>query len=187
MKLLKNSFFWIFIIIFTQVCLLIYFGQPIISKTGNIYLYWFNGGVEDSQQISDWYTFSHIIHGIIFYFLAIFIFKNYKNRFNYALLFAVGLESFWEVLENSPVIIDRYRQTAIAAGYFGDSILNSFFDVIWMICGFFFAKRFGWKVAIIVVIFFEILTLYFIRDNLTLNILMLIHPFETINAWQIAG
>ena len=183
---MKKYKFFLFavVVVFLQLFLLFSFGQPLVSKTGHVYLFWFGGGVEDSQQVFDWYSFSHIIHGIIFYFLISYIFNKTSSV---KILIAVCLESFWEVLENSPMIINRYRETAIAAGYFGDSVLNSFFDVMWMIIGFYFAKRFGWKVSLATVIFFELLTLYFIRDNLTLNIIMLLFPSSDINAWQMGN
>jgi hypothetical protein len=177
------------------VLLLTYFGQPVFSKTGNIYLYWFAGGVEDSQQFFDWYSFSHIIHGLLFFFLFTFVinFLNKKFKFNLNTSFSIKLflatllEAGWELLENSPIIIERYRQSAIANGYFGDSVFNSFSDLLCMIFGFYFSYKFGWKVALCVIIFFELFTLYFIRDNLTLNVIMLLYPSEAISAWQIGA
>lgn len=164
------------------------FGQPLISKTGHVYLYWFAGGIEDSQQLFDWYSFSHFIHGIIFFFFISFLgnlfFKNGKN-IQINLLIAVCIESAWELLENSPIIIERYRQTALAAGYFGDSVLNSASDLTTMILGFIFAYKFGWKISLALVICLELLTLFFIRDNLFLNVVMLIYPIGFINAWQV--
>ena len=101
-------------------------------------------------------------------------------------LIATIVEAGWEILENTPMIIDRYRQGALAAGYFGDSVLNSFCDILFMCLGFIFIQKFGWKISLVVLVFFELLVLYFIRDNLTLNIIMLLYPFESISAWQTA-
>jgi hypothetical protein len=191
---------------FLHITILYIFGQPFFSATGNIYLYWFGGGVEDSQQFFDWYTFSHFIHGIVFYILLGYIydflikklaFQKYFEESNkdpsshefkkggVVFMFAFILESGWEVLENSPIIINRYRESAIAVGYFGDSIFNSISDILFMGVGFLFARKFGWKVSLLVIVLLELLTLFFIRDNLFLNILMLLYPSPAISAWQI--
>ncbi len=197
---LSKWYLFSFLIIALTICILISFGQPVISQTGHVYLYWFGGGVENSQQISDWYSFSHFLHGIIFFFLISYIYSVYfkvspplKGEYTNAVsdgdvifFISVLIESCWEILENTPMVINRYREGALAAGYFGDSVLNSTFDILFMCVGFFFAKKFGWKISLAVLIFIELFTLYFIRDNLTLNIIMLLHPFSAISAWQVA-
>jgi hypothetical protein len=172
-------------ILTTTVLILISFGQPLIAASGKVYFWSFAiGGPDTSQHISDWYSFSHFIHGILFFIAISYLFK--KMPVGQKFLIATIIESAWEILENTPMIIDRYRQGALAAGYFGDSVLNSFCDILFMCLGFIFIQKFGWKVSLVVLIFFELLVLYFIRDNLTLNIIMLLYPFEGISAWQTA-
>jgi hypothetical protein len=135
-----------------------------------------------SQHIADWYTPSHIIHGFLFYWFLWWLFPN--RPVGERALGAILIEAAWEVLENSPWIIDRYREATIAVGYNGDSVLNSVFDIIWMLSGFFFAWKMPVWVTVCVAIAFELLALWVIRDNLTLNVLMLVYPVEAIKTWQ---
>jgi len=138
----------------------------------------------NSQHISDWYTPSHIIHGFIFYGVTYLLLRGKPIAMR--LLLALVIESGWELLENSPVIIDRYRTATISLDYYGDSIVNSAMDTVFMVIGFFFASRAPVALTIAIAIFFELLTGYLIRDNLTLNVLMLIWPVEAIKTWQSA-
>jgi hypothetical protein len=145
------------------------------------------GGVktpDNSQQLADWYSFSHIIHGMIFY--AVLHFALPKLAVRWRLLIAVIVECGWELLENSPLIIDRYRAATIAIGYTGDSVLNSMSDVIMMMIGFGMAQKLPWKVTLGLALAAEIGTLVLIRDNLTLNVLMLAWPIDAIRDWQAA-
>ena len=100
---------------------------------------------------------------------------------------AIGIEGAWEILENSPVIIDRYREVTMAYGYSGDSVLNSVSDAGFMILGFFAASRMRWWATLLVAVAFELFTLWAIRDNLTLNVLMLVSPIEAVKEWQAGG
>jgi hypothetical protein len=135
-----------------------------------------------SQQLFDWYTFSHIIHGFIFYMVLKWIFP--KMSVWWRLAIAVGIEGAWEIAENTPMVIEAYRQQALAKGYVGDSIINSLLDNVSMIFGFILAWKLPWKLILVIAIVLELGVLYFIRDNLTLNVIGLIHQFDFINTWQ---
>ena len=138
---------------------------------------------EQSQQFADPYTFTHIIHGIIFYFLLwLLLGKRLSPLQRFAL--AIGIESAWEILENTDYVINRYREATISLDYYGDSIFNSVGDIIAMTIGFISAWKFPRKVTVGIVIVIELLLLYFIHDNLTINIIMLIHPISAIKTWQ---
>jgi hypothetical protein len=139
-------------------------------------------GPELSQQITDWYTYSHVLHGIGFYLLLWLIAPRLPVGLRFA--FALGLESSWEILENTPQMISRYRQTAIAQGYFGDSIINSISDSLAAMFGFALARILPAWTAIVLVIAVELFLGYMIRDNLTLNIIQLVHPIDAISHWQ---
>ena len=140
---------------------------------------------ENSQHITDWYTFSHIIHGIGFYFLLWLAARRLPPGVRFVL--AVLLEATWEVFENTPFVINRYRAATISLDYYGDSITNSVSDIVSMMLGFWIARRVPLWLSVGLVIVLEVVVALIIRDNLTLNILMLIHPFEVIKRWQLAG
>lgn len=166
-----------------QIVILYFMGRIPICECGYIKL--FEPGVNtpgNSQHLADWYTPSHIIHGFLFYGLAWLLFR--KQTIGMRLSFAVLIEAAWELLENSPIIIDRYRTATMALGYSGDSILNSAMDTVFMVLGFFFAARMPIWLTIVIAIFFEIFTGWLIRDNLTLNVLMLVAPVDAIKEWQ---
>jgi len=137
---------------------------------------------ENSQRVADVYSFTHIIHGIVFFSL-LWLFAR-KLPVKYRFLIVILIECAWEILENSPFIIERYRTATIGLGYFGDSIINSISDVIFMSIGFYIAYKFPKWLSITVIIVIEVLLLIFVRDNLTLNIIMLFHEFPKIKEWQ---
>lgn len=142
---------------------------------------------ENSQHVSDWYTFSHIIHGFGFYALFWMMGRGFGWSVGLRLVLAVLLESAWEVLENTPMIIDRYREQTIALDYYGDSILNSVADIGAMVLGFLAAWRLPVLVIVALAIVMEVGVAWWIRDNLTLNILQLLYPTETVLRWQQGG
>jgi hypothetical protein len=140
---------------------------------------------ECSQRLADPYSFSHIGHGILFFGLLWLVARKLPLRHRF--LIALFLEASWELLENSPIIINRYRSETIAQGYVGDSVLNSLSDIVMMSLGFLFASRVRPWTSVGVLLAMEIGCALWIRDNLTLNIIMLIHPIAGIKAWQMAG
>jgi hypothetical protein len=137
-----------------------------------------------SQHVADPYTLSHILHGVIFYWMLL----PFAGKFSlhHRMIGGLILEIGWEALENSPWVIDRYRQHTAALGYEGDSIINSLADVLATIAGFAVASRFSWKASVAMFVVFELWMLYVARDNLTLNVLMLFFPIEAIKQWQLA-
>ena len=137
---------------------------------------------ELSQQLFDWYTPSHIVHGILFYGLLRLVLPRAPVLVR--LLIAVGIEVSWEIAENSPWVIDAYRKQALAAGYTGDSILNSLLDTVAMMTGFALARLLPWKATVALVLALEIGVGALVRDNLTLNVLNFVHRFPAIEAWQ---
>jgi len=140
---------------------------------------------ENSQHLTDWYTFSHVIHGFAFYGLLWLVARRWSVGAR--LVAATIVEAAWEILENTPLIINRYREATIALDYYGDSVLNSTFDIGWMLLGFVLASRLPVWVVVVGTIVMEVAVGYFIRDNLTLNIIMLLYPLDAIRRWQAGG
>src|SRR6185312_8033947 len=139
----------------------------------------------NSQHLTDWYSFSHLIHGFGFYLLFWLVGRRWPIGMRF--LAALTLEVSWEVIENSSLIIDRYRAETISLDYYGDSIINSVSDTLMAAIGFWLAYYLPVTVIVLLTIAMEIGVGYAIRDNLTLNIIMLIHPVPWIKAWQSAG
>lgn len=162
-------------------------GRIPMCKCG--YIKFWHGGRADgetSQHLTDWYTYSHVLHGIIFYWLLTAL---ARGRLSVAarLVIAMGIEAGWEIFENSPFIIERYRSQTIARDYYGDSIVNVAGDMLAMLVGFMLAARLPAWVTVFLLIATEVVLLVLIRDNLALNIIMLLYPLEWIKQWQLGA
>lgn len=160
-------------------------GRLWICKCGYVKLW--HGAVyssENSQHLTDWYTFTHIVHGFMYYAL-LWLFAR-KLPVGMRFLMAITFAGLWEILENSSYVIERYRAVTISLDYYGDSIINSMTDILSCALGFAVAHRISAKISLAIVLCIEIALAICIRDNLTLNIVMLIHPVEAIKQWQLA-
>jgi hypothetical protein len=158
-------------------------GHPLICTCGAVGLW--HGDTyssENSQHLTDWYTPSHVIHGLIFYWFLWLVAR--RLDLGTRALLALVIEVGWEVIENTPWIINRYREVTISLDYFGDSVINSTVDALAMLVGFFLAWRLPVWASIAIVVALEAVVGYFARDNLTLNVIMLIWPLDAIRIWQ---
>ena len=179
----NRTLFLTIVIVAIAAAILLAMGRPPICTCGTIAL-WEPAAdsPRTSQMLSDWYSPSHIIHGLLFYGLLWLLFRRWpvERRFIAALL----IETAWELVENTPLVIDRYREATAALGYTGDSVINSMSDIAMMGLGFWLARRLPVWVSVALIIILEIAALIVIRDNLTLNVLMLLAPSDAIRAWQ---
>ena len=136
----------------------------------------------NSQHFIDPYTFTHILHGILFFWIASLIFG--KLPIVWRLLIAISVESAWEVAENTNAVIQRYREVTISLDYFGDSIINSLADIFSFALGFWLANKIRFWLSLAFFVLVEIILLLWIRDSLILNIIMLLYPLDAIKKWQ---
>jgi hypothetical protein len=166
--------------------ILLAMGRPPICTCGTVAL-WEPSALSPrtSQMLADWYSPSHLVHGFLFYAALWLVARHWpvERRFLVALL----VEAAWEVIENTPMVIDRYREATTAIGYTGDSVINSLSDIAMMALGFLAARRLPLWASIVVVLVLELVPLFVIRDNLTLNVWMLLAPNDAIRAWQGGG
>jgi len=183
MTVSRRSIAYILIIFIVAGAILYTMGRPLICTCGTVEL-WVSSSTsaKTSQMLADWYSPSHFLHGLIFYAGLWLVARKWtiERRFFVALL----VETFWEILENSPMIIDRYREATVAIGYTGDSVINSLSDIAMMAIGFAAARRLPTWVSLLLLVVLELIPLLVIRDNLTLNVWMLLAPSDAIRAWQ---
>jgi Protein of unknown function (DUF2585) len=165
-----------------QALILTLMGQPPISPDGTIRLW---GGDSYSRQVFDWYSASHLVHGFLFYGALRLVAPRW--RLGRRALIALFVEAAWEVIENTPWVIDRYRDVTVSGDYVGDTVLNSLSDLWVMLVGFWLASRLPVWLSVAIVIALEVAAVIVIRDNLTLNVLMLLYPVEAIRIWQAGG
>lgn len=172
-------------IILLTAAYLLWIGREPICKCGHVKLW--HGQVvsaENSQHISDWYTPSHIIHGFLFYGLLWLVAR--RLSFGWRLAIATTIEAAWEIVENSDAIIERYRTVTISLDYYGDSVVNVVADILAMMLGFWLASRLPVGVTVALIVLFEAMTIWLIRDGLALNVLMLVYPLDWVGDWQAA-
>lgn len=171
------------LILGVAAAILLWLGRSPICTCGTVEL-WVGSAdsPRTSQMLADWYSASHIVHGFLFYAALWLLARRWpvERRFLIALL----IEAAWEVVENTPMIIDRYREATMALGYTGDSILNSMSDIAMMALGFLAARKLPLWASLLLVLLLELVPLIVIRDNLTLNVWMLLAPTDTIRDWQ---
>lgn len=173
-------------IIVAMALILLLMGRVPICECGTI-IFWHADAFssESSQHIVDWYTPSHMLHGMLFYLGLWAVWRNgaVGNR----AIAAIVLEASWEIAENTDLVIERYREVTISLDYFGDSVINSVSDVFAMLIGFYLARRLPVPITMTLAIVLEATAMWIIRDGLALNILMLLWPVEAIKAWQMGG
>jgi hypothetical protein len=169
------------LLILAVIAVLLAMGRPPICTCGDVAL-WGSAGPRQSQMIADWYSPSHIVHGFLFYAVLHFAARSWSVEWRFVV--AAAIEAAWEIIENTPAVIDRYREATIALGYSGDSILNNLSDIGMMALGFLAARKLPAWASVAIVLALELVPLIVIRDNLTLNVLMLLAPNESIRAWQ---
>lgn len=158
-------------------------GRLWICKCGYI-AFWIGNtcSSDNSQHIFDPYSFTHILHGVAFFWVVAWVGSRLRN--SWQLLVAVVLEAAWEVFENTNFVIERYRTATAAFGYSGDTVVNSLGDIACCVAGFLIAQRLGYKKSIIFFVLVELVLIVWIKDSLLLEILMLTFPINALKGWQ---
>lgn len=141
---------------------------------------------DNSQHFLDPYSFTHVLHGFLFFWLVALLVNLFLKRLRpvWQVVLAIAIEAVWEVFENTNFIIDRYRSETAALGYNGDTVVNSFGDILCCLIGFLIARRLGWRRSIIVFLVVEAILIFWIKDSLLLEIVMLISSIDAVKAWQ---
>ncbi len=139
----------------------------------------------NSQHVVDPYAFTHVLHGVLEFWLLGLVFGRIPVAWRFVM--ALAIEAIWEVAENSSFIIERYRTVTLSLDYFGDSIINSLADIVCCATGFGLAKRLGFLRSLVMFVATEVILIFWIRDSLVINIIMLIYPIEALKVWQMAG
>lgn len=135
-----------------------------------------------SQRLLDPYSVTHVLHGLILYWATSGTTWSMHTRF----VVAVVLETLWELVENTPMVINKYRSETVSVGYEGDSVFNSIGDILCCCLGFWIAKTVPWQASLALFVLSELGLLWLIRDNLTLNVVQLLRPSPTIKKWQMS-
>ena len=166
-----------------MVVFLFFQGRVWWCKFGD-YAPYFNDGWSQhtSQHLFDPYAFTHVLHGIAFFWIASVIFPKLSNSWRFFI--SIFVEAAWESLENTNFIIDKYRENTASLDYFGDSILNSVGDVIACAAGFWIALKLGWWRSLALFVLTEIILIFWIHDSLLINIILLIYPLDSLRDWQ---
>jgi hypothetical protein len=172
-------------IIATAGMALFLMSHPLICKCGTVKLWHFDvASAENSQHLIDWYTPSHLIHGFLFYWALWLLSRFLPLYFGMRLVLAVAIEATWEVVENTDFVINHYREMTISLDYYGDSVINSVSDIVFMVLGFFMAAYFPVWLTVAIGVALELFVGAMIRDNLTLNVLMFLWPLDSVLDWQ---
>ena len=179
----RRAWLLTFLILAAAGVILLAMGRNPICTCGTVDLW---VGARDSpktsQMLTDWYSLSHIVHGLLFYAALWLVARRLPLEWRF--LAALVIEASWEVVENTPMVIDRYRATTAALGYTGDSVINSLSDILMMAFGFLIARKLPVWAAVALLLALEVIPLFTIRDNLTLNVWQLIAPNQALQAWQ---
>jgi hypothetical protein len=182
----RRAWLFTFVILAATATILLAMGRNPICTCGRVDLW---VGARDSpktsQMLADWYSLSHIVHGLLFYAALWLVARRWPVEWRF--LAALLIEASWEVTENTPFIIDRYRATTAAIGYTGDSVINSLSDIFMMTLGFLAARKLPAWAAIALLVALELAPLFMIRDNLFLNVWTLVAPSKAVQAWQAGG